>query len=181
MKIFELLSNSETITIATPTKGHVSRSKEVQIVDPRGYFDRNKKHISEEDGLPLPTKVYHVSRKRNRGSIKKLGLVPKIKEFHYIFRKPGVFCLETLDQAKDWAYYYAMDEREPMDIWEISVEQPSDLNPDPSEDMQEVYDSWVIYKTIQPQNLILVATQNVPEGWGMADINPKKMRNLEED
>ena len=181
MKICELLSNPETIMSATDKKGHVSRLKADRIVDPHGYFARNKNRISEEDGLPLPTKVYHVSRKRNRGSIKKLGLVPKIKEFNYISRKPGVFCLETLDQAKDWAYYYAMDEREPIDIWEISVEQPSDLNPDPSKDMQEVYDSWVIYKTIPPQNLRLVAAQNVPEGWGMAGINPKKMRNLEED
>lgn len=134
----------------------------------------------ESDDPPLPDHVYHVSRKRNRGSIKKLGLQPKIKEFNYIMRKPGVFCLETLDQARDWAYYYAMDEREPMDIFEIVVRDTADLHPDPAEDMQEHYDSWVIYKTIPTSDLKLVATQNVPEGWGPPEIMSQKMRNLEE-
>ena len=57
--------------------------------------------LEKREEPPLPTKVYHTSKKRNRGSIKKLGLVPKTKEFQYVSRKPGVFCLETLDQAKD--------------------------------------------------------------------------------
>jgi len=145
-----------------------------------GIGNGNPEVVEEDVEPPLPTRVYHVSRKRNRGSIKKLGLQPKIKEFNNIMRKPGVFCLETLDQARDWAYYYAMDEREPMDIFEVSVRDPGDLHPDPARDMQQHYDSWVIYKPVPPGELKLVATQNVPEGWTGPGINPQKVRNLEE-
>ena len=136
--------------------------------------------LENREDPPLPTKVYHTSKKRNRGSIKKLGLIPKTKEFKYVSRNPGVFCLETLEQAKDWAYYYALDEKEPMDIYEVTVADTADLNPDPSREMQEIYDSWVIYKPVPPQSLRIVATQDVPDVWRSVPPNIK-VRNLEED
>ena len=73
-----------------------------------------------------------------------------------------------------------MDEKEPMDIYEVTVADTADLNPDPSREMQEVYDSWVIYKTVPPQSLRIVATQDVPDVWRSVPPNIK-VRNLEED
>jgi hypothetical protein len=49
MKISELLSKkSQTITSATNSNGHVDRKKSDQILDPEGYFAKNKKSIKKK-------------------------------------------------------------------------------------------------------------------------------------
>jgi hypothetical protein len=130
---------------------------------------------------PLPTKLYHVTRTRNRLSIRQRGLVPKTKEHKRVFRKPGVFGFETFEQAEDWAYYWSQDDRESMDIWEIDVEDTSDLTPDSAWDIQQDYDAWVIYKPIPAANVRLKFTQRWPEPRGKPFTTVKKIRNLEED
>jgi hypothetical protein len=130
---------------------------------------------------PLPTKLYHVTRTRNRLSIRQRGLVPKTKEHDHILRQPGVFGFETFEQAEDWAYYWSQDDRESMDIWEINVQDPNDLTPDPALDIQQDYDAWVIYKPIPAANVRLKFTQRWPEPWGKPTTTVKKIRNLEED
>ena len=136
--------------------------------------------IYETTDQPLPTKVYHVSRKRNRGSILKLGLAPKTKEHTHILRKPGVFAFETLEQAQDWAWNWAHEAKEPMDIWEVNVRNSGDLQPDPSREMQEIYDCWVIYKPVPVTDLRLSAIQPIPQGFFYKTSNPKKLRYLQE-
>ena len=136
--------------------------------------------IYETTDQPLPTKVYHVSRKRNRGSILKLGLAPKTKEHTHILRKPGVFAFETLEQAQDWAWNWAHEAKEPMDIWEVNVRNSDDLQPDPSREMQEIYDCWVIYKPVPVTDLRLSAIQPIPQGFFYKTSNPKKLRYLQE-
>lgn len=136
--------------------------------------------IYETTDRPLPTKVYHVSRKRNRGSILKLGLAPKTKEHTHILRKPGVFAFETLEQAQDWAWNWAHEAKEPMDIWEVNVRNSDDLQPDPSREMQEIYDCWVIYKPVPVTDLRLSAIQPIPQGFFYKTSNPKKLRYLQE-
>jgi hypothetical protein len=131
--------------------------------------------------LPLPTKLYHVTRTRNRLSIRQRGLVPKTKEHDHILRQPGVFGFETFEQAEDWAYYWSQDEGESMDIWEIDVPDPNELTPDPARDIQTEYDAWIIYKPIPASNLRLKFTQRWPAPWGKPTLTVKKLRNLEED
>jgi pyrimidine deaminase RibD-like protein/GNAT superfamily N-acetyltransferase len=150
-------------------------------------LDLNKDQVSEaapwlgQGDEPLPTKLYHVTRTRNRLSIRQRGLVPKTKEHDHILRQPGVFLFETFEQAEDWAYYWSQDEGESMDIWEIKVQDPNDLTPDPALDIQHDYDAWVIYKPIPAANVRLKFTQRWPEPWGKPTTTVKKIRNLEED
>ena len=134
-----------------------------------------------QGSLPLPTKLYHVTRTRNRLSIRQRGLVPKTKEHDHILRQPGVFGFETFEQAEDWAYYWSQDEGESMDIWEIDVHDPNELTPDPARDIQTEYDAWVIYKPIPAANVRLKFTQRWPAPWGKPTTTVKKLRNLEED
>ncbi len=133
---------------------------------------------------PLPTKLYHVTRTRNRLSIRQRGLVPKTKEHKRVFRKPGVFGFETFEQAQDWAHYWSQDEKESMDIWQISVD-PNSLVPDPAWDVQKYYDAWVIYNPVPPADIKLATTVRWPDPsnvvWSGPTQSVKKLRNLEED
>lgn len=144
-----------------------------------GIGNGNPEVVEEDVDPPLPYFMYHVSRKRNRGSILKLGIVPKTREHTHILRRPGVFAFETLEQAEDWAWNWAYEVKEPMDIWAIKVENSDLWLPDPSREMQRLYDCWVIYQKIPLSDIRLLASQPVPTGFFYRTSNPKKIRYLE--
>jgi hypothetical protein len=102
--------------------------------------------------------MYHISRGKNRRSIRKYGLLPQTKEFVDVERKPGVYLLETEEQAAEWAYWFGFCEPNPtiMDIWEVTLPEGTDVTSDPSTDMCDAYDSWIAYQAIPPKNIRLV-------------------------
>jgi hypothetical protein len=52
MKISELLSKKfQTIASATGPHGKIDRNKANQMVDPRGYFAKNKRSIKHKDNI----------------------------------------------------------------------------------------------------------------------------------
>jgi GNAT superfamily N-acetyltransferase len=106
--------------------------------------------------VPLTHTMYHVSRRRNRASIQKLGLEPRIQEFDDIERKPGIYMLETLAQAQDWAYWFGSGELQIVDIWEITLPKGYRVEPETSKDFTDIYDAWIGYEAIPPANLKLV-------------------------
>lgn len=106
--------------------------------------------------------MYHVSAKANRASIQRLGLEPRQSLYPWIKRKPAVFLLATLQQAQDWAFYTALDQRKPQDCWQVQVPAHVQLMPDPATDMQEIYSSWMTHSSIDASQLRLVCTQPVP-------------------
>jgi RNA:NAD 2'-phosphotransferase (TPT1/KptA family) len=110
---------------------------------------------SKTAAVPTHT-MYHVSRRRNRASIQKLGLEPRIQEFDDIERKPGIYMLETLAQAQDWAYWFGSGELQIVDIWEITLPNGYQVEPETSRDFTDIYDAWVGYQDIPPANLKLV-------------------------
>ena len=99
-----------------------------------------------------PHVIYHVSRRSNRSSIEQKGLLPQNVEFPNIDRQPATHGFETLEQARDWAFFFAMDIGEPVDIWQIAVGD-LDVQPDPSDEMQQVYDSWIITDPVPASQL----------------------------
>ena len=105
--------------------------------------------------------LYHVSRKSNRAGILQHGLIPQNKEFANISRKPGIYAIQTIEQAKDWAFWFMFEIHEAVDIWKIIVPKNVDIIRDPSDDMQEIYDSCIIYQNIPATSLTLVGTQPV--------------------
>lgn len=102
---------------------------------------------------------FHVSWKKNRKGILAKGLVPQVKEFPELERKPGVYLLATLEQAEDWALYFGntYGKTAELDIWSVTVPEGAELHPDKT-DMDDVYNSFVVYDAIPPQNLNVVKT-----------------------
>lgn len=134
-----------------------------------------------ETHAPPPDVIYHVSRRENRNSILAKGLIPQNVEFPHINRTPAIHGLETLDQARDWAFFFAMDVQSPVDIWQIDViGLPIQL--DPSAEMQEAYDSWIITVPVHPDKIKLVGSEKVHSSTKHAPPLAKKVRPfLDED
>jgi 8-oxo-dGTP pyrophosphatase MutT (NUDIX family) len=119
----------------------------------------DKEFGQEKTAATPPTQMmYHISRGKNRRSIRKYGLLPQTKEFVDVERKPGVYLLETEEQAAEWAYWFGFCEPNPtiMDIWEVTLPEGTDVTSDPSTDMCDAYDSWIAYQAIPPKNIRLV-------------------------
>lgn len=66
--------------------------------------------------------------------------------------------LETLDQALDWAYWESVDSGGRWDIWQVELPSNTVISADPSDEMNEVYDSWVVYDPIPPERCRLLMT-----------------------
>ena len=66
-----------------------------------------------------------------------------------------------MDQTRDWAFWFMFEVHVPVDIWKISVPADIELIEDPSKDMQEVYNFWIMYQPIPVSCLKLVGTQPV--------------------
>ncbi len=106
--------------------------------------------------------LYHTSPKTNRASIMGSGLEPRIQQYHEIQRKPGVYMFETLPQAREWAYWSAVTDAEPFDIWAITVPGSYQLIRDRHPDM-DIYNAVIGYETVPPEQLRLIKTQGVPK------------------
>ena len=133
------------------------------------------KDLLTESSLDAPTTIYHVSRSSNRQSILQQGLLPKNVEFENIERQPAIHGFETMDQARDWAFFFAMDIGQAVDIWQILVGNlPIKL--DPSEEMQEAYDSWIITDPIPVSQIRLVGSQKAHTSTKHAPPTAKKVR-----
>ena len=103
-------------------------------------------------------KLYHTSKAYNHNSILKTGLEPRNQEYENISREPGIFMFESLAQAREWAFYFAMTEDEPIDIWEVIVPRAYKLKRDLHPDM-DIYNAVIGYETIPPNQLRLIKTQ----------------------
>jgi hypothetical protein len=119
--------------------------------------------------IDLPNVMYHISWQRNRANILKKGLQPRIKEFPDLERKPGVYLLETIEQAVDWALNFGncYGKTAVIDIWQVTIPESTKIDSDKT-DMDDIYDSWVLYEVIPPQNLKVVRS-----------IAPKHYKNLD--
>lgn len=121
-----------------------------------------------------PQVVYHVSRKSNRKSIQQQGLLPRVQEFENIKRKPGVYFMQTLDQAKDWAFWSALDSMVTMDVWKIQLPENYRIVPDTHPEM-DIYDAWVGYEPVPSEYIQVVSTQSVPKSTSEAPPFAKKI------
>ena len=104
--------------------------------------------------------MYHVSLRKNRAGIQRKGLLPLVKEFPDVERKPGIYLLETYEQAEDWAYWFGGfgDHIKPLvDIWSVDIPVNTSVHPDQT-DMDDKYDSWVVYDPIPAGSLRLLKT-----------------------
>jgi hypothetical protein len=105
--------------------------------------------------------MFHISWKNNRANILKKGLLPKIKEFPELQREPGIYLMETQEQAEDWAYYFGMTystrNKTAIDIWKVNLPESTQLHQDLT-DVNEVYDSWFTFEPIHPENLQVIYT-----------------------
>lgn len=104
--------------------------------------------------------LFHTSKASNRSSILKTGLEPRNQEYENIKRLPGIYMFESLAQAKEWAYWSAFTELEPIDIWKIQVPKTYKLVRDKHSEMN-IYNAVIGYDTISPNILTLVKTQRV--------------------
>jgi hypothetical protein len=123
-----------------------------------------------------PQVLYHVSRKANRKSIQQQGLLPRVQEFENIKRKPGVYFMQTLDQAKDWAFWSAFDSAAAMDIWKIQLPSDYAVTPDTHPEM-DIYNAWIGYEPVPAENIQVVSTQSVPKSTAQAPPFAKKVAN----
>lgn len=73
-----------------------------------------------------------------------------------VSRKSAVYLLQTLDQAHDFAFWFALHIREPMDIWAVEVPPDVILQEDPHQDMAANYNSWMTTSPISVEGLSLV-------------------------
>lgn len=124
---------------------------------------------------PPPHKIYHVSKSNNRNSILSKGLIPQNVEFAQINRTPAIHGFETMDQARDWAFFFAMDVQEPVDIWQIDVGNLP-IQMDPSAEMQEAYDSWIIKVPVPPSQIQLLGSEKVHTTTKHAPPTAQKVR-----
>jgi len=122
-----------------------------------------------------PPYLYHVSRQSNRASIISGGLKPQNTEFTHIHRHPAIHGFETIAQAKDWAFFFAMDIGEPVDIWKLDV-QGMLVKLDPSVEMQEAYDSWIVTDLVHIDRLRRVGQMQAHTSTAHAPPLAKKIR-----
>lgn len=115
---------------------------------------RAKEFLKEETGYVM----YHVSKMSNRNSIQSIGFTPRNQEYDNISRVPGIYMFETLEQAVDWAYWFALDAQENIDIWKINLPKNYKLVPDDHEDM-DIYNAYIGYDPIGPEFIQLLKTQ----------------------
>lgn len=121
--------------------------------------------------------MYHVSRASNRRSIEKKGLIPQVKEFAHVERKPGIYLLESLEQAQHWAFWFGSDlpGRSRVDIWEVELPEEAAVTPDLSSDM-DIYDAWVTYAPIPPEDVMLVETVGPKYEYDAAPETPDRLK-----
>ena len=115
---------------------------------------RAKEFLKEETGHVM----YHVSKTSNRNSIQSNGFTPRNQEYDNINRSPGIYMFETLEQAIDWAFWFAMDAQENIDIWKINLPKNYKLVVDNHEDM-DIYNAYIGYTPIAPELIQLIKTQ----------------------
>ena len=108
-----------------------------------------------------PEVLYHITRRTNRQSILKNGLVPQIKEYKNIDRKPGVFFFGTIGQAKEYGFYHAQFLNQALDVWECRIPEGYPIYWDEHEDMDD-FDAWVSNQPLLPENLRVAGTILVP-------------------
>lgn len=106
--------------------------------------------------------MFHVSPEQNRGSILAHGLQLLVREHENIARAPAVYLLETLEQAEDYAFWFALHHQKVIDIWQVDDVDPGGLQPDDYPDMRD-YDSWKGFAPVEAERLHLVKTQPLPK------------------
>lgn len=122
--------------------------------------------------------LFHISWKRNRANILKKGLLPLVKEFPELERKPAIYLFETQPQAEDWAYYFGQTYGEkPIDIWKVNIPSGIELQEDTT-DMSDVYDSWFTFTPIPPENIKVVYTMTYFGNDFTPPDAPKVKRNI---
>ena len=124
--------------------------------------------------------LWHTSPRTNRGSIMSTGFEPRIQLHTHINRTPGIYMFETLPQAKEWAFWSAMTDLEPFDVWEIRVPRSYKLVRDRHDDM-DIYNAVIGYDAIPPEHIKLIKTQGVPKSSKRAPpISPKIPSDIDE-
>jgi 8-oxo-dGTP pyrophosphatase MutT (NUDIX family)/GNAT superfamily N-acetyltransferase len=123
-----------------------------------------KKLLDLKEGAARPKVLYHNSRRTNRQSILKNGLIPQIKEYKDIERQPAVFFFQSIDAARDYGTFHAEFINQALDIWECQIPADYKLQPDTHEEMIE-FDAWKSYEPLPAANVrvagsILVPTRN---------------------
>jgi len=106
--------------------------------------------------------MYHVSKSTNRQGILDNGFLVKSKEHTNIKRTPGVYLFSSLDWAIDWAFWFALDEKQNMDIWEVVLPKDYQLKVDRHPEMKK-FNAFVGYAPISPEHLRVIKTQPVPK------------------
>ena len=119
-----------------------------------GEFNMKPKAAS----IPPTHTMYHVSRFRNRNYILNKGLLPLIKEYKDLNRKPGIYLFETYAQASDWAFYFGQTYGGRVDIWEVKLPSGIEVEPDLHPEINDIYDAWITQTPIPPDNIKVVKT-----------------------
>jgi 8-oxo-dGTP pyrophosphatase MutT (NUDIX family) len=125
-------------------------------------------------GAAQPDVMYHLSRRTNRGSIKRDGLVPQIKEYKNIQRRPGIFMFQTVEQAKDYGYFFAQWVNQATDVWKVRIPKGYVLGRDQHPEMDD-FDAWIGYEPIPPENIEVIDTILVPTSTTPAPPKSKKV------
>jgi GNAT superfamily N-acetyltransferase/RNA:NAD 2'-phosphotransferase (TPT1/KptA family) len=182
---------------STPRNGYLrfpsiaeaeDRFPEDGALDLNSLYDELREYKTASS-LQAPKTFYHVSRKRNRASIQSRGLLPQIVEFTELERKPGIYLLETEEQAYDWAWCFGdgifedeeSDDYDPragkeiIDVWAVDLPAGITLTPDKT-DMDERYDSWVIYDPVPAESVHLLGTVGPKYNWDNAPAKPQKVQ-----
>lgn len=95
---------------------------------------------------------YHVSRRTNREGILAQGLEPRLQEALEVKRAPAVYLLSTLEQAKDYGFWFALHEKCDLDIWQVQLGPECVVSSDKSKDMA-IYESWYVTAKIPAECL----------------------------
>jgi hypothetical protein len=128
-----------------------------EVWDPTKFVKYEAKTAAEASPA-----FYHLSRRTNRGSIKAKGLLPMIKEYKDLKRRPGVFFFKAEDMAKNYGFYFAQYINQAVDVWEVRLPDGYKISPDTHPDM-EGFNAWVGYDSVPPENLrFVVDTVLVP-------------------
>lgn len=106
--------------------------------------------------------LYHVSKQQNRSAILMDGLLPLIREHTHIVRTPGVYFLKTIEEAKDYGFWFSYNVKEPMDIWCVQVPDDVQLYTDTHADMRD-YRSYFILQAVGPSDLSIAAEIDKPD------------------
>ena len=144
------------------------KPREHHRLGPKGtvLFLRNGEYPARsliESEVPSTRTMFHVTRSRNRKSILNSGLEPRNVEFENAKRRPGIYLFETLEQARDWAFWCALDWQVPLDIWEVHIPDDYELTQETHPEIIDKYDAWICYQIINPLDLRLNFTQKTPK------------------